>query len=61
MPSDDGALLTFIPSGPDFELGLRFFSGLGFELRWRSGGRAGLRLQERADDPRGREEHIVDP
>lgn len=37
------ALLPFVPSGPDFERALDFFSDLGFELQWRNGGLAGLR------------------
>jgi hypothetical protein len=38
------ALLPFVPSGPDFELALAFFSDLGFAIEWRSGGLAGLRF-----------------
>jgi len=35
-------LYPFVPSGPDFDLAIRFFEAIGFELRWRKGGFAGL-------------------
>ena len=38
------ALTTFVPSGADFALALRFFKELGFEKLWEHDGLAGLRF-----------------
>jgi catechol 2,3-dioxygenase-like lactoylglutathione lyase family enzyme len=38
------ALVPFVPSGPDFETALAFFTDLGFETVWRHDGLAGLRF-----------------
>ncbi len=38
------ALKPFIPSGKDFQLALRFFQDLGFEVKWRVSGLAELQL-----------------
>jgi hypothetical protein len=38
------ALVSFVPSGPDFEKALAFFADLGFATTWRHDGLAGLRF-----------------
>jgi catechol 2,3-dioxygenase-like lactoylglutathione lyase family enzyme len=38
------ALIPFVPSGPDFETALAFFTDLGFETAWRNDDLAGLRF-----------------
>jgi hypothetical protein len=37
-------LYPFVPSGPDFEVALRFFNELGFETQWCDKGIVGLRF-----------------
>lgn len=37
-------LYPFVPSGPDFELAVRFFNAIGFETQWRHEGLVGLRF-----------------
>jgi hypothetical protein len=37
-------LYPFVPSGPQFELSLKFFNALGFDTVWQHDGLAGLRF-----------------
>jgi hypothetical protein len=37
-------LYPFVPSGADFELAVKFFEAIGFEVAWRGDGLAGLRF-----------------
>jgi catechol 2,3-dioxygenase-like lactoylglutathione lyase family enzyme len=39
-------LYPFVPSGPQFEQSLEFFTALGFETVWQQDGLAGLRFGE---------------
>ena len=44
MKTEATTLYPFVPSGPDFELALRFFAAIGFREQWRQDGLAGLRF-----------------
>jgi hypothetical protein len=44
MKAQGTALYPFVPSGPNFEVGLDFFGELGFAKLWRADGLAGLRF-----------------
>lgn len=37
-------LYPFVPSGPDFDLAIRFFNAIGFETVWNAGDVAGMRF-----------------
>jgi len=42
MKAQGKALYPFVPSGPAFDVSIRFFNELGFATLWREGGLAGL-------------------
>jgi hypothetical protein len=44
MKTQATTLYPFVPSGPDFQTALAFFSELGFEKQWEQKGIAGLRF-----------------
>ncbi len=44
MKTSATGLYPFVPSGPDFELALGFFTELGFDKQWQHDGLAGLRF-----------------
>jgi hypothetical protein len=44
MPVHGSNLYPFVPSGPNFELAIEFFTARGFVPQWRDSGLAGLRF-----------------
>ena len=65
MTTHATTLYPFVPSGPDFERSLRFFGELGFEVKWRQEGLAGLRqggaffLLQEIDVPQWQENQML--
>ena len=44
MKTQATTLYPFVPSGPNFELAIAFFTALGFEKQWEHDGLAGMRF-----------------
>ncbi len=43
MKTTATVLYPFVPSGPDFDLAIRFFNAIGFETSWNAGDIAGMK------------------
>lgn len=61
-------ILTFVPSGPNYDLAIRFYQEIGFRVDWKSETEAILNkdgcrffLQNLAHNWGKREVHLVDP